>query len=55
MSESSGSEPDHVVSEVRFKDYGTESIEVVDNGSGIAAADYDSVGAHRSGLLNLLC
>ncbi|KAI0092222.1 hypothetical protein BDY19DRAFT_884632 [Irpex rosettiformis] len=30
--------------EVRFKNYGIESIEVVDNGSGIAAADYDSVG-----------
>ncbi|KAI0764133.1 DNA mismatch repair protein MutL [Irpex lacteus] len=30
--------------EVRFKEHGLESIEVVDNGCGIAAADYDSVG-----------
>ncbi|KAI0798252.1 hypothetical protein C8Q75DRAFT_845669 [Abortiporus biennis] len=29
--------------EVRFKDYGLESIEVIDNGSGIAPADYDAV------------
>ncbi|CAL1697533.1 unnamed protein product [Somion occarium] len=29
--------------EVRFKDYGLESIEVIDNGSGIAEEDYDAV------------
>ena len=34
-------------SEVRFKEYGTESIEVIDNGSGIAPDDYDAVGKHR--------
>ncbi len=32
--------------EVRFKEHGLESIEVVDNGCGIAAADYDSVGKY---------
>jgi len=29
--------------EVRFKDYGLASFEVVDNGSGIAARDYDAI------------
>ncbi|ETW76828.1 hypothetical protein HETIRDRAFT_66078 [Heterobasidion irregulare TC 32-1] len=29
--------------EVRFKDYGLKSIEVIDNGCGIAPADYDSI------------
>ncbi|KAH9886499.1 hypothetical protein C8Q73DRAFT_748955 [Cubamyces lactineus] len=29
--------------EVRFKNYGLESFEVIDNGSGIAPADYDSI------------
>ncbi len=32
------------VAEVRFKGYGLDSIEVVDNGSGIAPADYEAVG-----------
>ncbi|KAF8968485.1 histidine kinase-like ATPase, partial [Flammula alnicola] len=30
--------------EVRFKNYGLASIEVIDNGSGIPEADYDSIG-----------
>ncbi|CCM04153.1 uncharacterized protein FIBRA_06315 [Fibroporia radiculosa] len=30
--------------EVRFKEYGLAAIEVVDNGSGIAPGDYDSIG-----------
>jgi DNA mismatch repair ATPase MutL len=30
--------------EVRFKEYGLKSVEVVDNGSGIAEQDYDSIG-----------
>ncbi|KAA1473278.1 DNA mismatch repair protein MutL [Dentipellis sp. KUC8613] len=30
--------------EIRFKDFGLKSIEVIDNGSGIAPEDYDSVG-----------
>jgi hypothetical protein len=30
--------------EVRFKDHGLTSVEVIDNGSGIAPSDYDSVG-----------
>ncbi|KAK7677860.1 hypothetical protein QCA50_019172 [Cerrena zonata] len=29
--------------DIRFKDYGTESIEVSDNGSGIAPEDYDAI------------
>ncbi|KDQ18354.1 hypothetical protein BOTBODRAFT_127226 [Botryobasidium botryosum FD-172 SS1] len=29
--------------EVRFKDYGVGSVEVIDNGSGIAAKDYDAI------------
>ena len=33
-----------LLAEVRFKDHGLESIEVIDNGSGIAPADYDVVG-----------
>lgn len=36
-----------IVVEVRFKEHGLESIEVVDNGCGIAAADYDSVGKYH--------
>lgn len=31
-------------SEVRFKQYGVKSIEVVDNGSGIAEKDHESIG-----------
>jgi hypothetical protein len=30
--------------EVRFRDHGLKSIEVVDNGSGISAENYDSIG-----------
>ena len=30
--------------EVRFKDYGLESFEVIDNGSGIRPDDYHSIG-----------
>lgn len=30
--------------EVRFKDYGLVSVEVIDNGSGLAPDDYDTVG-----------
>ncbi len=29
---------------MRFKEYGLESFEVVDNGSGIPPEDYDSIG-----------
>ncbi len=45
-----------IVAEVRFKEHGLESIEVVDNGCGIAAADYDSVGkcAYYTSQINLL-
>ena len=32
------------VTEVRFKDHGLDTIEVIDNGHGIAPADFDSVG-----------
>ena len=31
-------------SEVRFKEYGVVSFEVIDNGSGIASEDYDAIG-----------
>lgn len=34
----------HSLPEVRFKDHGLELIEVIDNGTGIAPADYESVG-----------
>lgn len=33
--------------EVRFRDLGLESIEVVDNGSGIPKKDYESIGPFR--------
>jgi DNA mismatch repair protein PMS2 len=34
----------HVLTtEVRFKEYGAESIEVIDNGTGISADNYDSL------------
>lgn len=33
--------------EVRFKNYGLDSIEVQDNGSGIAPEDYDTIGAWK--------
>lgn len=36
------------VAEVRFRDYGLKTIEVIDNGSGIAAEDYDSIGQYSS-------
>lgn len=32
------------LAEVRFKDYGAESIEVIDNGTGIDPSNYDGVG-----------
>jgi DNA mismatch repair protein PMS2 len=34
--------------EIRFKNFGLKSIEVVDNGSGIAEADFDSIGTRKS-------
>ena len=37
--------------EVRFKEHGLESIEVIDNGSGIASKDYDVVGKSSSSSL----
>jgi len=32
--------------EIRFKQYGLKSVEVVDNGCGIAEGDYDNIGIH---------
>jgi DNA mismatch repair protein PMS2 len=34
--------------DVRFKNYGLESIEVQDNGSGIAPEDYETIGMQTS-------
>jgi len=34
----------HYQEEVKFKQYGLDSIEVVDNGSGIDEKDHDSIG-----------
>ena len=47
MSSSKGPESAHsahMLPEVRFKDYGLELFEVIDNGSGIPPDDYPSVG-----------
>lgn len=38
----------HYISEVRFKDYGLKSIEVIDNGHGISEDDYDHIGEKMS-------
>jgi hypothetical protein len=32
--------------EIRFKQNGLKSVEVVDNGCGIAEGDYDNIGIH---------
>lgn len=32
--------------EVKIKDHGTDSVEVVDNGSGISEEDWPSIGEH---------
>lgn len=37
--------PKRSMIEIRFKNYGLASIEVIDNGSGIPEDDYDSIGA----------
>jgi len=37
-----------VAIEVRFKDYGLKTIEVIDNGNGIAPDDYESIGKLQS-------
>jgi signal transduction histidine kinase len=34
--------------EVRFKDYGLKALEVIDNGSGIAPENYESIGKPSS-------
>ena len=34
--------------DIRFKNYGLESIEVQDNGSGIAPEDYETIGMQNS-------
>lgn len=43
--------PTHVItdepSEIRFKNYGVKSVEVIDNGSGIAEQDFESIGKSK--------
>lgn len=35
-----------VLAEIRFKEYGTEAIEVQDNGKGIDSSDWAGIGEH---------
>ena len=39
--------------EVRFRNHGLDAIEVVDNGSGIAPDDYESVGRWYAGITSI--
>jgi len=44
------------VQDVRFKNHGLESIEVQDNGAGIAPADYETIGEEprSAGVIQLM-
>lgn len=40
----SESDRKYIIEEIRFKEYGLRSIEVIDNGSGISRENYESIG-----------
>lgn len=41
------------ITEIRFKEYGVQSLEVIDNGSGVAEADHDSIGAFSALIMSV--
>lgn len=45
----------NTIPEIRFKQYGLKTIEVIDNGCGIAEEDYDNIGTHACVPVPYLC